>query len=183
MVRATTKGVPALDGEGWRPAYRAICDTYRRALFNANYNGRRLRSLNRANLALELGAAILAPSGIAGLTILKSSIDPLWSTLVATSGALLAAVKPILQLGKKAQRYSVQHAAYLDVYLAYRAVVERIQVAGRVTPESWRHHETLRARYQALARESDPNPSDRVRDALKAEVERQIPTDSLRIDA
>jgi hypothetical protein len=172
---------PNLDGDNWHEAYNAICDYYRLALFNALYCGKRLGRAGAANLSLEVSIAILA-SVVAGLTALKDTlIGQFWLTVLAIAAAVLAAIKPVLRLSDSAAKYAGQHGGYKDIYLAYQDLVAFIRVEKRVTVAAWREHEALSKRYRALAVSSDPNPPAKFREALKAEVEQQIPLESLRI--
>ena len=182
MAAELKDSVPDLDGEKWREAYDTICDYYRLALFNSLYCGKRLASTSVCNLALEISIAILAAI-VATMTALKDPITVPWWLMfsIAAAAAVLSGIKPILKLGDSAAKYAAQHGSYRDLYLAYQDLVAFIRIEGRVTAVAWREHETLTKRYRALAVSSDPNPSVRYREALKREVEMQIPVANLRI--
>jgi hypothetical protein len=181
MAAELRETVPNLDGDNWHEAYNAICDDYRLALFNALYCGKRLGRVGAANLSLEVSIAILA-SVVAGLTALKDPmIGQFWLTILAIAAAVLAAIKPVLRLSDSVAKYAGQHGGYKDIYLAYQDLVAFIRVEKRVTVAAWREHEALRKRYRALEVSSDPNPPAKFRESLKAEVEQQIPLESLRI--
>lgn len=183
MAAELKETLPNLDGDNWQEAYNTICDYYRLALFNALYNGKRLAWTSKSNLSLEVALAVLT-SIVAGLTALKTPIvDPIWPTTLAIGTAALAAIKPVLKLSDAIGRYSSQHGGYTDIYLAYQSLVAFIRVEKRVTAAAWREHESLSSKYRALAVSSDPNPSDKYRERLRQEVERQIPAEGLRIAA
>jgi hypothetical protein len=182
MAAELRESVPDLEGEKWRDAYDTICDYYRLALFNSLYCGKRLGRVSAANLALEISIAILA-SIVAGLSALKDHplVGPTGITLMAVAAAVLSAIKPVIRIGDSVAKYASQHGGYKDIYLAYQDLVAFIRVEKRVTAAAWREHEALSRRYRALAVAGDPNPSAKFREALKREVELQIPVEHLRI--
>ena len=181
MAAELRETVPDLEGEKWRDAYDTICDYYRLALFNSLYCGKRLGRASAANLALEISIAILATI-VAGLTALKDPlVGPTAITLMAVATAVLSAIKPVLRTGDSVAKYAGQHGGYKDIFLAYQDLIAFIRVEKRVTVSAWREHEALSRRYRALAVASDPNPSAKFREALKQEVELQIPVKHLKI--
>lgn len=179
-MASKSQTTPELDDRNWHSAYIAICEVYRLALFNALYTGKRLTRVSRENTILEVSVAVLT-AVVAGLALLKLGDDVMWAKGFAVAAAIVAAVKPVLQLNKAVLKYASQHAGYLDIYYGYKELVARVQVEGRVTQNIWREHENLNKRYRDLAINSDPDPSLKFREALRAEVDREIPAESLRI--
>jgi hypothetical protein len=171
---------PDLDGEKWREAYDTICSTYRSALLNTLYCGKRQARMSAYNLILEISIVVMAAI-VTALTVKESAIAP-W-LMISTAGAatVLSGLKPVLRLGDATARYAVQHGGYRELYLAYQDLVSVVRVEGRVTAAAWREHEALSRRFRALEATSDPNPSVKYRQALQREVEMQIPVEDLRI--
>jgi hypothetical protein len=178
---ARVQPAPDLSGDRWRKAYDIICEVYRLALHNAFYNGNRLSRVSRQERLLEVVVAVLA-AAVAGLALLKLPQDLWWPKVLALTAAVVAVLKPALQLNKSVSTYAARHAAYTDVYLAYKELVSRIQLDGRVTVETWHTHEVLNKRYHVLELDSDPDPPPKVQQALRAAVQKVIPVESLRIE-
>lgn len=180
-MAADTDSAPDLAGEKWREAYYAICNSYRSALLNALYCGKRQMLMSTYNLTLEISIIIVAAI-VTVLTAWKELTIAPW-LMISTAGAatVLSGLKPVLRLGDKTARYAVQHGGYRELYLAYQDLVALIRVEGRVTVAAWREHEALSRRFRALEATSDPNPSLKYRQALQREVDMQIPVEDLRI--
>ncbi|MCW5738165.1 MAG: hypothetical protein KIS73_28850 [Enhydrobacter sp.] len=173
--------VPRLDGESWREAYDAICDNYRLALLNALYCGKRRGQMENWNLAFEIviavGTVISAGLIAQKVDFVPSAMPPLFAMLIAA----IAATKPVLRLAARGGKYAGQEGGFRGIYFDYRHLVEDIRLNGRVTQVSWQEHIRLRERYESLAVTGDPNPSMKLRTALREDVERQLPVESLRI--
>lgn len=181
MAAELRDSAPDLAGEKWREAYDTICSTYRSALLNTLYCGKRQALMSTYNLTLEISIIIVAAI-VTALSALKEPTIAPWLMITTAGGAtVLAGLKPVLRLGDATARYAVQHGGYRELYLAYQDLVSVIRVEGRVTAAAWREHEALSRRFRALEATSDPNPPLKYRQALQREVEMQIPVEDLRI--
>lgn len=170
-----------LEGNNWHVVYGAICDNYRLARFNAKYCGRRLQRARRANLALEIFTAIAAVVTAAYASGKFFPVNQTLMTGLTICVAMLAAIKPLINLNNAVVRYARQHENYRDIDLSYRQLIESARAEGRVTLAMWRKHQILNEQYRQTEKKSDPNPSDRVRKKLQAEVDKEIPLKNLEI--
>jgi hypothetical protein len=156
-----------------------IYDNYRTSLLNVKYYGYKLKWAERINLFCELAIAMSSASGVSAWVIWEKGAGVhIWSILAAT-GALSAAVKPILPLTKNISKNSQLYGGYNSNYLALKDLVGRIVVAGTLNKEMEREFEDLRQRQIELARDDEPHPSTRLLSKFQIQVNRRIPLETL----
>jgi hypothetical protein len=129
QIRATSPRniVATLDG---------VYDFRRTCLLNELYYGRRLNAYTRASFWLEIIIVIgSATSGVSGWVLwdLYPGSKTLWGGIAGTA-TLLAAVKPVLHLEKKAQRYSKLFSAYRLLSARMADIVQTILETRGVSP-------------------------------------------------
>jgi hypothetical protein len=157
----------------------AFYDTYRSSLMNAKYYGARLAFYQRANTAVEIVIAIGTATGVAGWSIWgMQGFNVLWP-IIAGAATLGAVTKPVLQLGQKIERYAKLFTGHQTNYLSLRNQCMLIAMEEGVTDEVKNRYNTVYSRYQELATLDEPHPSRRRLARCQAEVNEEIPANSL----
>jgi hypothetical protein len=137
--------------------YTLLC----RSALNKEYYGERLHRTQRWNDILEIAIAVGATgSGVSALTVWH--VEPwgpfVWGTITAAS-ALLAVVKPIIQLNKRIERLTRLYLGHTDNYTNLLVIVSRIQRHGGLTSEHLDAFETAEGKFQVLSKDDDPRPN------------------------
>ncbi|MBI6635145.1 hypothetical protein YA0871_21015 [Pseudomonas paralactis] len=90
-----------------------VYDLLRTARLNELYYGIKLQAMERLNLGVEIGIAVVSSSSaVGGLAVWKTTVgNPLWQVLLGLA-ALLTIVKPLLGLPKKIKAYEELLAGY-----------------------------------------------------------------------
>ena len=154
-----------------------VYELYRSALLNQKYYGRRLRCYRGWNKGLEIILAIGTSTLIGSLAIWQTlSVDAYWQAFAAAM-ALLVIVKPILNLAKEVEKYTRLFTVHTELFYELKNLVWNIQIQKGITEEISHQYSRLRARYDALARDDDPVPSERLRKKLFDDVNRELPPD------
>jgi hypothetical protein len=89
--------------------------------------------------------------------------------------AILAVIKPIVQVPKEIERYSKLHTGYADLFYDFRLLTDDIQARQRITQETGTAIAKAMGRYRELALQDDPKPSARLLDKCQKKVQRQYP--------
>jgi hypothetical protein len=150
-----------------------------RSALNKEYYGIRLHRTQRWNDVLEIAIAIgTTGSGISALTLWK--VQPwgpyVWGTMTVVS-AVLAVVKPIIQLNKRMERLTRLYLGHTDNYTNLLVLVSRIQRHGTTTPELLSLFETAEAKFQELSKDDDPHPNTALLRRCEAAVRKRHPAD------
>ena len=172
---------PTGDVERVRTQLKYIYNSYRTALLNRKYYGERLNFFQKANFWMEILIAVGAAgsSGIAGLAI--------WGTItgqyawlgVSATATVLGVLKPIFQLGRHIEKCTNAHAGHTNVYFDLRAIVEDIEVSKALPPKLVEKYQSIRKRIINLGGLDDPKPRKNLIRKLQAEVNSEIPPESL----
>ncbi len=156
-----------------------LYDAYRTALLNRKYYADRLVTRQRWNLALEVILAVGTSGTIGGWAIWKQGVGPgVWAA-VAGFVALIAILKPLLQLSKAIERYSKLFIGYTELHNELQRVVLEVQTCKTLTDEMWRCFQSALTRHSKLALEDDARPAERLRRRCYDEVNREIPPSEL----
>jgi hypothetical protein len=163
-----------------RMQVRSINDLYRTALMNRKYYARRLRMYRRWNSAMEITIAVGTSSVVAGWGIwrLASAGATAWGVLAALA-ALMAVLKPILQLPKELERYSKLHIGYCSLYYDQDHIIFGLQHSNAVTQQIWESFLQIRTRNNELGLEDETYPDMKNLRQCQNEVLAELPQGSL----
>ena len=155
-------------------------DFYRTSLLNTKYFGYKLHQSNYVYVVSEILIVLgSAASGVSGWAIWTFGVTKEAWLVVAGISTLILAIKPILQLNKKIERYSRLFTGHNANYLSMQDIVQRIAINQGVSPDIEREYNQLYRRYIELSNHDDPNPSNKLVKRLMLEVVDQIPPDRL----
>lgn len=140
--------------------YNLLC----RSGMNKEYYGTKLHRAQRLNDWLEIVIAVgTTGSGISAFYIW--TIQPygpwIWGALTGVS-ALLAIMKPIIQLNKKIERLTKLYIGHSDNYANLDILISRIRRSGAIKPAFQELFEAAEAKYLELAKDDDPSPNARL---------------------
>ena len=152
-----------------------LYDLYRNALMNEKYFGNRLEFYRRANRAIEILLAITASGAVGSWAVWDTTLGTyVWKALGALS-AILAIVKPIIQLSKQVELHSKVYIGYCSLYFDLKSLVNEIQRTHTFTKELRRDQRQASDRYRHLALQVDFPPKRKLLLKCWEEVNRQIP--------
>lgn len=156
-----------------------VNNAYRTSLLNVKYYGYKLKWATRFNLFAEITIAVTSAGGVSGWAIWSTKGGAsIWATVVGLA-ALLAVLKPILPLSRNISTYSKLHAGHTSNFLALKDVAESMAIEKRFTREMSREFDHTRKRHREMAAHDEPAPSTKLLERFQAEVNSQIPVDSL----
>ena len=156
-----------------------LYDEYRTALMNAKYYGKRLSFLKEVGLLMDIAVVLGTSSAFAGLAIWKGHIGAnLWSWMLALS-VLVSALRPILKITDKIDRYAKLQYGYLEVYYRLQTLTGEIRDAGGLNHDLKMRAAEIDDRFRALEMEGDAYQNPKKLLKVQDEVERSIPSDSL----
>ncbi len=158
---------------------RRLYDKYRTALLNRKYYGHKLESFQRTNLIFEMLVAIGTSSAIGAWAIWRDDIGTIIWALLTGVTALIAVIKPLLQLPRKIEKYSKLFAGHGDVFYDLDALVEEVRERKELTEEMRHAYKTALNRIKKMAPQDDPRPSRELLDRYYFEVNREIPPQNL----
>ncbi len=156
-----------------------VYDLYRSVLLNKKYCGNRLRFYKRWSLALDVILAFRTSALFSSLLIWQSfSGEFIWKCL-AVVFAVVAVLKPILNLSNDVEKYARLFTVYTELFYDLKGLAWDIQTNKDFTEQSSDFHKQLRSRYNALAGDDDPVPKRKLIEKYGIEVEGEIPAESL----
>jgi len=153
--------------------YNLLC----RSALNKEYYGRSLASLQKLNDILEILIAVgTTGSGISALTIwTEKPYGPwIWGGL-ATTSAILAVAKPIIQLNKRLERLTRLYVGHSDNYANLLILISRIRRKGVIEEEMINNFEAAEARFLELSKDDDPRPNAALLSECEAMVRERHP--------
>ncbi len=157
---------------------RNLYDTYRSTLLSKKYSGYRLNTIRQYNTAIEILIAVSASSSVGAMFLWQTDTGKMvWGTFSAIV-AVLAIMKPILQLSKKVEGYSKLFTGYDDIYFELKKLVDDIQVVENYTDTIRTKFDAVMERLQQL-KDEDPRPNKRLCSKLKKEVNNEVPIERL----
>lgn len=172
MTGSSTAGAPSIDVDRlWQ-----IYDAYRNALLNKKYYGCRLSNLRNWDQGIDIAIAIGTPTGALGsLAMWQSGLGHTLWTIVLALAALLAIIKPFLQLPRGIERLSKLYAGHTNLHQDLRRLVLRIEADKELAPEVWAQFRYSLEREKELGPEDDPKPKVRLVDNCEVEVNKELP--------
>ena len=159
-------------------ASRAILPTDS-AIEPQKYYACRLKQFKSVNLGMDIVLALSTSSAFAGLGIMKTPIGVNFFSILLCLSAVVSVLRPILKLSDGIDRYSKLHYAYAQLFLMIEDLQTQIRRTGGVRPEHLKASSDVFERYRNLVLQDDPGPSKRLLKKCQAEVNAQIPSESL----
>ena len=155
---------------------RRVYDNYRAVWMSRDYYACRLDYLQKCNLWYEIVVAIGASgSAVSGWYVWQTQAGAFVWALIAGAAALLAILKPILQLPKQIERYSKLYTGYCDLTYDYGKLVDDVRATGGITPEIRELLEKSEERFKDLSLQDDPKPSEKLLRKCQEGVKRRTP--------
>lgn len=147
-----------------RAQLQYIYDAYRIAALNKKYYGRRLASYRRLNFWIEIAIAIgtTGSGGIAGLAIWGTLPGSYMWLVLSGIAAVLAVVKPVLQLADRIENYTKLYAGYVGAFVELQDICEEISVAHAITDGLKERYGRSRKILRELAPLAEPDPDTRL---------------------
>lgn len=165
--------------ETFKATLLEIYDLYRTVLLNRKYYARRLDLTKKMNLWLEICLAVGTSGTIGAWAIWKTGYGQYIWIVIAGGAAILAVIKPIVQLSKGIERYSKLYVGYSDLFYDLQEVVGDIRKSRLFTKEMSNAVKNARNRIKKLALEDDPQPRQKLLVQCYNEVNREIPPERL----
>lgn len=155
---------------------RRLYNNYRTTRMSRDYYACRLDYLQKCNVWYEVVLAIGAGgSAISGWYVWKTSAGAWVWAFIAGASAVLAILKPILQIHKQVERYSKLHTAYCDLTYDYEKLVDDIKATKGITQQSRESIDKTEDRYKELALQDDPKPGDKLLRECQLKVMKSVP--------
>lgn len=155
---------------------KQVYDKYRTVHMSRDYYGCRLALYQKYNFFYEIVLAVGTSGAVGGWYMWRTEVGRTTWAVAGGLVALLAILKPIVQLPKQIENYSKLYVAYADLYYDYETLIEDVEVAGGLNAEMEEALKSARSRYKDLALKDDPNPSQKLLRQCQAEVNRKVPT-------
>lgn len=169
--------VPSRDTRLFRQVYN-LYTRYCDALYNRLYYSRRLKIIKGWNTSLEVLLAVGTSSVIGSWALWGDEAGGTAWTILAGTAALLAVVKPVLQLTKQVERYTRLFTGYGDAFFDLDLLVSEVQSSEDYPPEIDGRLRDIQQRLKELATEDDPIPSKELEAKLRGEVQRIRPKET-----
>jgi hypothetical protein len=159
---------------------KSINDTFRTALMNRKYYGHRLTATRSRSVVLDIIIAVGTSSAVGAWLIWKATPEGknAWA-FVAGLAALLAVIKPFLNLPKQIEKYSKLFVGHGDVFYDLKAITTELARVRDYTSKVQEAHDRVFQRIKQLAPEDDPVINEKLRRRFFEEVNREIPVESL----
>jgi methyl-accepting chemotaxis protein len=158
---------------------RNLYDQYRTASLNRKYYGCRLQAIRGWNNFFEIAIAIGTSSVVGGWSLWHTGVGSTIWTILGGVTALLAIVKPFLQLSKQVERYTKLFIGYGDAFYDFELLVNEIGRIRRYNDEIDAAFRKTIDRLKQLAADDDPQPNHKLVKDCTGEVNREIPPDRL----
>jgi hypothetical protein len=158
---------------------KEIYDLYRTSLLNSKYYAYQVQRLTKLNLIFEIVIAVgTAGSGVAGIAFLQAKgAEWIWGSITACA-ALLATIKPVLNLGSKIQKNTELWSGYQTNYISLKRLVGDIRRSQRVSRDARDRYIMNYDRHEKLAAMDVIAPSRKLLIQFQAEVMQELPTHS-----
>jgi len=169
-MTSQSQPTPIYDGK-FCSLLKEIYGDYRTVFMNEKYYRYRLTRFRNYNLAYEIALAIGASSTIAAWSIFHdwAAGKKLWAVYSGLV-ALLAILKPILQIPSQIERYSKLHVGYKDLFYDLDQMVDDIRAAETITEEMLKTRAAAKKRYKDLALQDETNVSRKLLEKCFNEV-------------
>ena len=160
-----------------------VYDRLRDACLNTKYFGRRLSTIKRLNLALDLILAISAPSSaVTGLWLWNTTDGQIAWKIFSILSALIAVTKPLLGQFLSASAYEAVLSGYKTILFDLKEIKTSIEQRKTFDEEAQDEFERVK-RYEKLIIDKDPESShsQRLRRICDSEVREEYPVKSFYI--
>ena len=159
-----------------RDRLKRLYDNYRTTRMSRDYYACRLDYLQKCNLWYEIVLAVGAGgSAISGWYVWKTSAGTWVWAFIAGASAVLAILKPILQIHRQVERYSKLYTAYCDLTYDYGKLVDDITATKGITQEFRESINKTEGRYKELALQDDPKPSAKLLRECQIRTSKHVP--------
>lgn len=158
---------------------RTLYSQYRTVCLNRKYYGCRLQTIRDWDKVLEISIAIGTSTAIGGWALWRASIGATIWAVVGGLVAVLAVIKPILQLSQEIERYSKLFIGYGDTFSDLGNLVDEVGKTENYSGEMDVAFRKTFERLKQLAADDDPQPNQKLVQKCTDEVNREIPVDSL----
>ena len=153
-------------------------DFYRSSLMNARYYARLLRTVKIVDLIANVVSALTASAAFVGLVVWKSEGIWILAALVATS-AIVSALRPVLRIPDKMDRYSKLHYGYLELFYRIESLVSEMRTAKHIDEKHLENASELSNRFRALELEGDAYQDEKKLLKDQDEIELTIPAERM----
>lgn len=167
-----------IGGATFQEQLHDLYNDLRKALYNREYYGRRLKTVRRWNLALEIIVALGSSGAIATWVFWKKGIGPdVWATIAAIS-TIIAILKPIFNLSKQIEKYSRLFSGHSDVAHDLEEVAREVKKNGVFKDETELFYKRIKDHWKSLAADDDPKPNKKLADECYTVVNTKYPPTS-----
>lgn len=162
-----------------RRRMRYLYQEYRTAIFNRKYYGHRLRIAKVVNRIFEIVIAVGASTAISVWTFWKTPVGaPVWQG-VGMLAAILAVLKPPLNIAGDLERYTALMDGYSSYCFDTHTIIETARVDSRLDQKTWENFQASQKRLGDLAARDDTAPSKRLVERYFRETDKEVPANSL----
>ncbi len=159
---------------------QSLWNDARTARLSDLYYGSRLAVFTKWNFAIELLIAITTSgSGIAGWAVWQDKIGAAVWAWIAAWAAIFAIAKPLLAMERRIRGAASQQQIYRTLLSNLENLAFDIQQSGELSQEHRRQYQLYRETLRQADGADDLYPSLSRRTALQAQVEGEMPADSL----
>jgi hypothetical protein len=156
-----------------------LYDDYRSARLLQKYYGDRLAKYVHLTLAFDIAQAVGTSTAVGGWLVWQAGFGPgLWG-IIAGIAAVVALVRPFLDLTSKVQRYSLLLAGLTDYYTDLERLVSKVSTTGEYNITIDKAHQEANRRCEKIIQLQDPLPARSRLARYQDEVNEEIPVDSL----
>ena len=157
-----------------------LYDHYRDACLNQKYYGHRYVRIERWNKGIEIAIAVgSATTTIGAWPLWQSGVGTVIWAGIAGISTILAVVKPFLNYPENMKRFGSLHVGYAEVTAELRATLNSVRLHGSLSGEALTPHQRARRMLMKLAREDEPIADRKLIERLQAEVNKEIPANTL----
>jgi hypothetical protein len=162
-------------GESRYRAVHNLYGTYHKVCVNRKYYNYRLEAVKQWNTVIEILIAVGVSSSVGSLALWKMGIlQTLWSILGGVV-AILAIVKPFLQLPKQIERYSRLFVGNNDAWFEFKKLIDDIQEHRNLSPEVEAKFVAALERLRQVEADEDLRQDKRLLARFENEVNAEIP--------
>jgi hypothetical protein len=152
-----------------------LYDQFRTVYLNRKYYGYRLQRIQSLDKGLEISIAIGTSSAIAGWSLWNLKVGSTIWTIYGGLIALLAIIKPFLQLSKQIERYTKLFIGYGDMYFDLELLVNEVGRTRQYSREMDISYRKTIERLKQFSADDDPQPARRLITKFMKEVNNEKP--------
>jgi hypothetical protein len=152
-----------------------IYGRFRSSCLNRTYYGRKLNFYKRLDKWLDIGVAIGTSVSVSAWSISNKPGGLNFWTVVAGITAIVALIKPFLQLQTDIERFTNLHSGHTRLYSDLEAIVSEIKTDEKLTKEVLDRFIEADERYRDLIVVDDLKASKRLAVKCEAEVRQAFP--------